>query len=214
MSLRQLHRKDSIMTRIEQKHKEIVKDVPLTIVFVRHAQSRQDDGAMELGPALTGLGEKQADRLAQRLSEENFNQIYSSDLSRAWQTTQYILSCRSNSPWTVTSDLREVSHHHFAPEHMPLTMSVRKTMHEERLALDRFVSLVRRMHVPGEKILVVCHGNVIRSIVPIFANRRPEKCVMMDVNNTGVIILEVWSSGEAVLRLANCVKHLMPKQVT
>ena len=200
--------------RIEEKHKGNAKDVPLTIVFARHAQSEKDDGTMELGPALTSLGERQADRLARRLSEEHYDHIYSSDLVRAWQTTQYILSYRNNSPWTVSSDLREVSHHHFAPGHMSLTLSMRKTIREERLALERFVSLVRRTHVPSEKILIVCHGNVIRSIIPIFANRRPEKSVMMDVNNTAVMILEVWSSGEAVLRLANCVKHLMPKQVT
>ncbi len=203
-----------MMTRGEQKHKEILKDVPLTLVFVRHAQSGQDNGAMELGPALTSLGERQADRLARRLSEETFDHIYSSDLVRAWQTTQYILSHRSHSPWTVSSDLREVSHHHFAPGHIPLTLSMRKTIREERLALERFISLIRCTHVPGEKILVVCHGNVIRSIVPVFANRRPEKSIMMDVNNTAIVILEVWSSGEAVLRLANCVRHLMPKQVT
>jgi len=202
------------VTKIENKNKEIAKDVPLTVVFVRHGEACKDDGATDLGPALSSLGEQQAARVAKRLSEETFNHIYSSDLARAWQTTQFILKYQGHLLWTVSSDLREVSHHHFAPGHVPLIMSARKNVREERLALERFVDLVRRTHVPGEKILVVCHGNVIRSIVPLFAGRRPEKAVMMDINNTAVTILDVWASGEAVLRLANCTTHLIPKQIT
>ena len=82
------------------------------------------------------------------------------------------------------------------------------------MALERFVARVRRTHVPGEKILAVCHGNVIRSVVPLLAGRRPEHSVMMEISNTAVTILDVWPSGEAVLKLANCVSHLMPRLVT
>lgn len=202
------------MTRNDHKQKEMVKEVPLTVVFVRHAQADPSNGTIELGPALSSLGEHQAERLARRLAEETFVHVYSSDLTRAWQTTQFILRYQNHLTWTISSDIREVSHHHFAPGRIPLTLSARKNMREERIALERFVGQVRRTHVPRERILIVCHGNVIRSIVPLFAGRRPEKAVMMDINNTGVTILDVWPSGEAVLKLVNCVKHLIPKQVT
>jgi broad specificity phosphatase PhoE len=200
--------------RADQKNKVIAKDKPLTIVFVRHAQANPNDGTLELGPVLSNLGERQAERLARRLSEETFNHIYSSDLTRAWQTTQFILKYQNHLTWTVSSDIREVSHHHFAPGRIPLTLSMRKNLREERMSLERFVAQIRRTHVPPEKILIVCHGNVIRSIVPLFASRRPEKVLMMDISNTAITMLEVWSSGEAILKLANCVRHLIPKQVT
>lgn len=214
MTLRHLTLTGEYVTKNDHKIQQVAREVPLIVVFVRHGQACADDGNMELGPPLTALGERQAERVARRLSRETFTHIYSSDLTRAWQTTQAILKCASHSVWTVTSDIREVSHQHFAPGRGPLTMAMRKTQREERLAMERFVAQVRRTHLPGEKILVVCHGNLIRSIVPLFAGRRPEKSVMMEISNTAVTILDVWPSGEAVLKLANCVSHLIPRHVS
>jgi hypothetical protein len=37
---------------------------------------------------------------------------------------------------------------------------------------------------------------------------------VIESHNTAVFILELWSPGDAVLRVANCVRHLNPKQVT
>ena len=202
------------MAKSEHKHKEPQKDIPLTIIFVRHAQASQDDCDEELGPHLTELGRQQAERVAKRMEGETFDHIYSSDLSRAWETTQAILRHHHHSTWTVSSDLREVSHHHFAPGRFPLLLAARKSAREERTVMERFATHLRRAHIPGEKILVVCHGNVIRSIIPILAGRKPENAVLMDIHNTAVTIIEAWPSGEAVIKLANCVQHLNPKQVT
>jgi broad specificity phosphatase PhoE len=202
------------MTRTEHKTRDAAREVPLTVFFVRHGQAMEDDGSNDLGPSLTNLGERQAERVARRLSQETFNHIYSSDLVRAWQTTQVILKYHHHSTWTVTADLREVSYHHFAPSDSPPALSTKKSLREERLALERFTGLLRRAHVPGQKVLVVCHGNVIRSLIPMLGGRRPEKSVLMDLNNTAVSIIDMWLSGEAVLKLANCTKHLIPRQVT
>lgn len=187
----------------------------MTAVFVRHAQAvASDDGTKSLGPLLSSLGERQAERVAKRLAEETFTHIYSSDLLRAKQTALAILKHQKEPPWTVTADLREVSPQHFAPGYIPLTVAMRREVRAERSAMEKFVAHVRRAHVPGERILIVCHGNLIRSIVPLFAKRPPDQAVMMDINNTAVTVLDIWPSGEAVLRLANCVRHLIPKEVT
>gem|GEM_PF-1349024 len=205
----------TIMTKTDHKHKEAVVDVPLTAVFVRHAQAAAaDEGTRSLGPLLSSLGERQAERVSKRLAEESFTHIYSSDLLRAKQTALAILKHQEDVPWTVTAELREVSPHHFAPGYIQLTLAMRREIRAERAAMDKFVAHVRRAHVPGEKILIVCHGNLIRSIVPLFARRSPDQAVMMDINNTAVTILDIWPSGEAVLRLSNCVKHLIPREVT
>ena len=73
---------------------------------------------------------------------------------------------------------------------------------------------LRHSHVSGEKILVVCHGNIIRSLMPLLAGRDARESILIDLYHSSVSIIEVWKSGEAILKLANCVKHLLPKQVT
>jgi hypothetical protein len=61
---------------------------------------------------------------------------------------------------------------------------------------------------------VVAHGNFIRAILPILAGRDPKESLIMESYNTAVSILEVWSTGDGILCLGNCVKHLLPSQVT
>jgi len=189
-------------------------DLPLTVVFVRHAQANLQNVSEELGPLLSPLGQRQATRVAKRLSKEKFDHIYTSDMARAYFTTQPILKFHKNTPFTVTPNIREVMHYHFTPGSIPRTSDVRKHVMIEQQRVKKFAMRLRHAHKPGEKILVICHGNFIRTLVPMLAGRSAEKSILIDINNTAVTILEAWPSGEAILRLANCVKHLSPKQVT
>lgn len=189
-------------------------EFPLTVVLVRHAQANLQNISMELGPLLSPLGQRQAARVAKRLSKEKFDHIYTSDMPRAYFTAQPILKFHKNTLFTVTPNIREIMHYHFTPGPIPQDPVIRKHVMIEQERVEKFAMRLRHTHKPGEKILVICHGNFIRTLVPMLAGRSAKKSVLIDINNTAVTILEVWPSGEAVLRLANCVNHLLPGQVT
>ena len=188
-------------------------EVALVVYFVRHGQAGGPDVNEMLGPPLTRLGEHQASRVGERLSKETFTHIYTSDLAHAYDTTRAILKYHDNTPYTVTTDIREVTHYNFIKEAVPRP-SMKKVLKKEADAIDHFSSYLRHVHKPGEQVLVVCHGNLIRSIVPVLGGKDPRESVLIDINNTAVSIVDVWPSGEAVIKLANCTKHLLPRQVT
>jgi broad specificity phosphatase PhoE len=189
-------------------------EVPLTIYFVRHGQAGGDNSAETMGPPLTRLGMHQAERVGDRLSVEVFRHAYSSDLTRAYETMVAILKRHREIPYTVTHDVREVTHYHFIDGLKYPSLEVRLTVKKEMETIRRFATFLRRTHAPGETVLVVCHGNFIRSILPILGRKQPRKAMLLDINNTAVTIVDVWPSGEAVVKLANCTKHLLPKQIT
>lgn len=184
--------------------------------FVRHAQaSPAGANDPQLGPPLTKLGEQQARQVGDRLAREDFSHIYTSDLTRAYNTATAILRHHQDTPYTINADLREVSHFHFDQDRgYAMDTTTRRNLQREMVLIRHFAEYLRRAHVSGEKVLVVSHGNFIRTILPVLGGRDPKRSVLLDVLNTSVTIVEVWSSGEAVVRLANCVRHLLAKQIT
>jgi broad specificity phosphatase PhoE len=182
----------------------------LTIVLVRHAQAFKDAGPVPLGPPLTAIGQRQARRVARRLAGERFDHIYSSDLTRAWQTAEAIRRHHRQTPCTVTADLREVVHDHYVRRRL----SRRPVVQAERARVEHFARRLLRTHRPPQRILVVAHGNLIRALLPRLADRQPGQTVVIESHNTAVFIIELWSPGDAVLRVANCVRHLNPSLIT
>jgi len=72
-----------------------------TVTLVRHGQTTMNlDKKIQThtDALLSQLGEEQSILLGGYLKDEKFNQIYSSDLTRALQTAQHILSKNSNKP--------------------------------------------------------------------------------------------------------------------
>jgi broad specificity phosphatase PhoE len=68
------------------------------LIIIRHGETLwnvEDKKQGQLNSPLTALGIKQARALAQRLSEEAFTVLYSSDLGRAYETAEYI-AARTN----------------------------------------------------------------------------------------------------------------------
>ena len=148
------------------------KEQPFTVVFVRHAEAGGPAINETVGPQLTSMGKMQAERLSDRFAKEKFSHIYTSDLSRAYYTAQEVIKRHRDTPYTVTADIREVTYYHFAPEARLVKPALRKSVRAERDALERFALHLRRAHNPGENILVVSHGNFMRTIIPILGGRR------------------------------------------
>ncbi len=187
---------------------------PLQVVFVRHAEAEGASITDSLGPKLTQLGQRQAARVAKRFSEEKFAHIYSSTLLRAYDTAKAIAKFHPRTHLTTTDSLREISNYNFLQPKQPLKAEIEHTIEKERAVMRKFITDIRARHATDSKILIVAHGNLIRCMPPLMASRDPRKCLLIAIGNTGVTVVDVWPSGEAVIRLANCLRHLLDWQVT
>lgn len=182
---------------------------PVTVVLVRHGHvDHQSADPILLGPFLTTVGRKQVVRLARRLADETFQHIYVSTLNRAIQTADAIQKYHRDTPCTVTPEIQEVTHFHFTPDARPDSKALLRRVQAESRTMHRFAYRLREVHQPGDRVLLVCHGNIIRCLVSIFACRNPKRSILMDVNNAAVTVVDLWPRGDAILRLLNCVKHL------
>ncbi len=182
--------------------------IPLRIVFVRHAEAEVSDGHHSSGPGLTARGRRQANRVAHRLASQTYNYIYASDLLRAKETARSILRYHPNTPSAVLKELREVSSNHSSIGMSRATVERHADTVNEQLVMTKVVHAIRRNHDPGEEILIVAHGNIIRGMIPLFGGLDPNKAPLCDLNNTSVSIIDVWNSGRALIRLINCTHHL------
>jgi hypothetical protein len=48
----------------------------------------------------------------------------------------------------------------------------------------------------------------------MFGGKDPGYGLLIEINNCSVTILDTWSTGDSVLILSNCVRHLLERQVT
>jgi len=188
--------------------------LPLTVVFVRHAQADTTDTSHLVGPPLTRLGNRQAILTAKRLSREKFAHIYTSDLVRAKETARAILRHHPKTPCTVLRDLREVASHHSSLGMSATTPAIDADTVNEKMAMSSFVHAIRRNHEPGERLLVVAHGNILRGLIPLLGGLNPTGSPLFEFNNTSVTVVDLWPSGHAVIKLVNCTKHLPRRLVT
>jgi broad specificity phosphatase PhoE len=185
---------------------------PLSIHFVRHAQALYDPETPD--SALSPLGVSQARKTAERLARETFDYVYVSSLRRARQTADAILSRHGETKRVITDDIQEVSKFHFYPAPAASLEHFQPTLESERDTLQRFANRIRHDHESGQHVLLICHGNVIRTLIPILSNRNPADSVLMEVYNASITILDLMPSGIGVIRLANSVEHLSPDEIT
>jgi probable phosphoglycerate mutase len=155
------------------------------LVLVRHGETnwnleRRLQGQTIPGPALNPRGVLQAQALAQRLAQERFSRIYSSDLIRCVQTAGIIIDRQKNPLSLVTnSALRE----RCLGLIQGLTMAEARTSHPRAIAglvrsndaaleagieghdamavrISDALEKIAAEHA-GERVLVVTHGGVI-----------------------------------------------------
>ncbi len=186
----------------------------MRVVLVRHGQAAGEPRPGELQAPLTPLGVRQAARVARRLADEKFDHIYFSDLSRAYHTAQAIRRYHRRTPYTVSRDIREVAGHHNHRGPTPRRKGVQERLRRDRKAVGRFARRLLRRHRPGERVLVVAHGNLIRFLISTLAEVNPKRSIFVETSNTSVTVLHLREGRLRSVELANCVKHLLPRQVT
>jgi broad specificity phosphatase PhoE len=191
----------------------------LEVILVRHGHAIGGPDNKSKGPGLTEIGQKQAKRVAKRLSKEKFDMIYSSDLARAHETAEAIKVFHRKTKFRVMKEFREIMTYHNRTDRKPPSKEVHEHMVEQRRTLDECIPKLIRRHRKGERILIVCHGQLIKFLVSCFAGINPKKSIPFHTNNTSVNRLNLlmpegkmtWGYGVSLL---NCTKHLLPSQVT
>ena len=151
---------------------------------------------------LSPVGEKQALLLARRWRGRRFDAVYSSDLSRATRTAELVTG---GAEIVTTSELREmdlgvwVGHttaeiaEKFADEWRAFrsaTLDCRATGGETRRELlertTRFFRTAAAKH-PGQNVLVVTHGGVLRVFVlMLMGGSLNEGALLPSTGNTGI----------------------------
>ena len=183
---------------------------PLTLYLVRHGEAGGAQRPGEVGSPLTKRGERQAAKVARRLAGEQFDHIYSSDMSRAYHTAQAIIACHESTPYTVAPEIREVAVHHVAPGRTPRQRAILDRMARSEKSVPKFLRHLLKTHGHGERVLLVIHGNLIRWLMYLLAKRPSKRGLPLKITNTSLSIVHVRDRELDHVELVNCVKHLKP----
>lgn len=151
----------------------------MQLVVVRHGETIENINQIiqgNLDGTLSEKGKEQAEQLADNLKNEEFDQIFSSDLGRALNTAKPIMDFHTNQKLKLTSALREMSFGEIQGQYsrsvhwdsVPGSIITKKFPKGES-ALEmaervlRFVNkLLEKYH--DQKILMVTHGGPIRAL--------------------------------------------------
>ena len=157
----------------------------MRLIVVRHGETawnaeRRYQGHLPI--PLNARGREQALRAGQRLATLTIDQLYASDIARAWETASIIGKHIRLAPQAL-SDLREINDgdwaghtpeelHDLFPDHMQLIKlnpdstqrlngeSYRELQQRMANAFDHFVANHR-----GQTVVAVSHGGAIRALV-------------------------------------------------
>ncbi len=198
-----------------------------SIYIVRHGQTVWNAEGRIQGHSDVSLSEKgrrQAQAMAQRLSDVSFHAAYCSDLSRATETGQIILEGR-DVPLQPTSELREYSKGVFEgmteleyqakyPElyqaslvnDLDLAPPGGETIRQASARMSAFIIGVRQRH-PNDTTLVVGHGGSLRAAVVALLSLPLEANWKFAMGNCALSIISTYPNN-AVLRLYNDTSHL------
>lgn len=193
------------------------------IVFVRHGNTDWNIEKRAQGHAANPLNErgfKQAEIVARRLAEGEYDFFYSSDLLRTKQTAE-IISSQIHLPIHFDQRLREQNRG-----------EIQGTIEEDRIRIwgEDWRSLklwqesnqsmrirgrhfVEEMHerYPGKTILVVSHGKfmieTLYELIPLETDHNDS------LHNTSITIIKKSANGWEY-ELYNCTRHLEKEEVT
>lgn len=197
-----------------------MKKILTTIFIVRHGQSQgnvnfelgKDYPKTKLGSGLTRAGKEQVSILARKLDGIHFDAIFSSHLLRAKRTAEIIAQERKLEVLTKEalqerkkgnlggkSELqlrREIGYILGNPDVLTEKemwhWKLFEDMESAQEAVTRFITTVREIAVayPGKTILIVSHGNVMRSFLVRLGYATFRELAHGSIENTGYIKIE------------------------
>lgn len=211
------------------------------LIIVRHAESAYNIQNRIQGhhdSALTKKGVDQARRLAKRLRHFHIDKIYSSDLGRAFSTTQAIGATMPRVKVVRDPKLREIllgDWEGMTPEDVDKLYSkgfqkwlkkpsacvipnAERVGHFRRRVTERIKQIARQNQ--GKTVLVVTHGGVITALLADWLLADFDRLIMgLRIDNTSLTFVEMTSSyfekkpkhGGVKLWVINDTDHLAKK---
>lgn len=170
----------------------------MDLYIIRHGESQGNIGLDVDAPKLTELGEKQAELLALRLRNINFDAILSSPLTRAIQTATP-LSELQNIPITIIHTLHEVGA--FGDE----------CIGEVQKRAKDVVAKIREKYGDKENVIAFAHGTFNNHFIKAACGITSGEDFNFCQENTGVTIVRfIIDNGQPriKLELANDARHL------
>ena len=206
---------------------------PARLLLVRHGQStwnREHRIQGQLDPPLSDEGRRQAERVAQRLAGRKLAGFYSSDLKRAFETSQVIEAVTGHNAETMlglreiflgeweglrTDDLAQRYPEAWAswaeePDWDLVPGGEGAALFETRVAAALDEILQRHQH--GD-VLVVTHGGVIQIALHRVVGRASRGLFPFKIQNASISVIER-RDGRMIIGGVNDTSHLDPALVT
>jgi len=200
----------------------------MKIFLVRHGETNENKyGIMQghLDSTLNEWGMLQAERIAEKLKEENICAIYCSDLQRAYHTAEIIRKkAFPQSPCYKLHDLRELSIGELEGKKWEKIKDISREEflkiiqnnggesieHFKTRVWNSFIDIIKK-HNNGETVLIVTHGGSIKVILQniLKAENLFDKLVVSNGSITRIIAKKL-SNGELRFQLEqlNDTSHL------
>lgn len=156
----------------------------MILYVIRHGQTDTNIKHLVNGrkeSILTEKGKKQAQQIKKQLQNTKFNQVFSSPLSRAYQTAQII----TDEPITILDDLIERSYGNFEGMrkktfgykqywnyHKNLDNNNVESVHELFKRVEKLIKGLKQKY-QDQTILIVTHSGIVRAIY-YYLNKIPE----------------------------------------
>ena len=193
----------------------------MRLYLVRHGESFANKEGIIQGHGdyiLTESGYMQVRKIADRLKEEEFDLIYSSDLKRAKETAEEIakfhlvkvmfdekLRERSMGIWEglFNSEVDFGSLRGDVFEKKPPNGESRS---EHAKRLHGFMDL-KEKEFKCKKVLIVSHAGTIRLIIRNILDMDLSDALLIDIPNSSLSVID-FSDGKPDLVLSGCIKHL------
>lgn len=200
------------------------------LILVRHGMTEWNNEFRYQGHADINLNEegfRQAEALREKLAGEKLAAVYSSDLSRAYNTAVVIVAPHGL-PVQVCPDLREINFgawegltYYDIEKNYPEQLKIwRQTPHLLQVPEGETFPLIRdkacacaekiiAKHM-DETVLIVTHGGTIAAMICGLLGQPLEKMWEYKQKNTAVNVLR-WEEGRFRLDVLNDVSHLQPQ---
>lgn len=193
-----------------------------TIGFVRHGVTAWNKEGRAQGTTDIPLDEEgieMAERVADRIEQEEWDIIYTSPLIRAKRTAEIIAEKQPEIDFVVdkrlgeigggiiegTTEAERVAKWGFAWRKMELGFEPEDAIIARGIS---FIEDVKQKH-PGKRVLVVSHGGFIGRIINVIV---PNGEFDFDIGNTSLTVIEL-QDNKNLCHLFNCMKHLETREV-
>lgn len=199
----------------------------MRLLLVRHADSEYAGSGRYWGHTDVGLGPvgfKQAERLRDRLAEEELHCIYSSDLQRALRTAQIIASAHQVD-LIPCSELQEISFgefegmsfraiekrfpgaaHYWVGEDACTAFPGGESLNDLQNRVESFLNRLVK-YSPEQTVLIVAHGGPLRIMLCGLLGISMQRWWNMRLDPASLTMLDTYPEGP-ILHLLNDICHL------